>query len=218
MRGMTCARSLALIAAVLLCACIPRLSPLKGDVAPAATLPRNGVLPGHHQVVFNWELEDRDMTGRGEGVARIASPDSARMDFFLAGGFGGGGAVLIGDSVRTPPGAAGLIRRLVPPPTLLWATLGRVALPNLADTVIRVEGATLRADIGNPVAWRLTFRSDTLVRAERVEGGRVAEWVDRSDPAHVRYRDESGRRSLQLTITRTNEVPEFDASIWRFDR
>jgi hypothetical protein len=111
-----------------------------------------------------------------------------------------------------------LVKRLVPPSTLLWATLGRVALPNLPDTVIRVEGGTLRADIGTPVAWRLTFRSDTLVRAERVESGRVAEWVERISASSVRYRNEGARRSLSLTITRTDKVPEFDASIWHFDR
>jgi hypothetical protein len=51
-----------------------------------------------------------------------------------------------------------------------------------------------------------------------VTGGRVAEWMERMDASHVRYRDEGARRSLQLTITRTEEVPPFDASIWRFDR
>jgi len=172
-------------------------------------------------VVFTWQLDDRDMTGRGDGVARVASPDSARLDFFLAGGFGGGSAILIGDSVRVPGGAE-IVRRLVPPSPLLWATLGRVALPNLPDTVIKVEGTTLRADIGRPVAWRLTFRGDTLVRAERVDGGRVEEWMEREDASHVRYRDEGARRSLQLVVTRIEVVPagsvEFDASIWRFDR
>jgi hypothetical protein len=151
-------------------------------------------------------------------VARLAAPDSGRLDFFLAGGFGGGAAVLLGDSLRLPPSAVGdLVNRIVPPAPLLWASLGRAALPNLPDTVIRVDGTTLRADVGSPVAWRLTFHGDTLVRAERVDNGRVAEWVDRTDPAHVRYRNESARRSLQLTITRTTEVPGFDASIWRFD-
>jgi hypothetical protein len=96
--------------------------------------------------------------------------------------------------------------------------LGRVALPNLPDTVIRVEGETMRADIGRPVAWRFTFHGDTLTRAEHVESGRVTEWVDRADPVHIRYRSETGRRSLQLTITRSDEVSGFDAAIWRFDR
>ena len=196
--------------------CIPRLSPLVGEPLPASRLPRTAVERGHSHVVFNWELEDRDMAGRGEGVARIASPDSARLDFFLAGGFGNGAAVLIGDSLRTP-GGDNRTRRMVPPPALLWAALGRVALPNLPDTVIRIEGTTLRADIGRPVAYRLTFQGDSLVRAERVDGGRVAEWVERSG-SRMRYRNEGSRRSLNLVITRTEHPPEFDASIWRFDR
>ncbi|HEX4683706.1 MAG TPA: hypothetical protein VH277_13395 [Gemmatimonadaceae bacterium] len=198
-------------------ACVPRLSPLTGAAAPASRLPKPSLV-GHQHIVFNWELQDRDMVGRGDGVARLAAPDSGRLDFFLAGGFGGGAAVLLGDSLRLPPSAVGdLVNRIVPPAPLLWASLGRAALPNLPDTVIRVDGTTLRADVGSPVAWRLTFHGDTLVRAERVDNGRVAEWVDRTDPAHVRYRNESARRSLQLTITRTTEVPGFDASIWRFD-
>ncbi len=209
-------RRLLVATAALLAACAPRLTPLSGAPVPAARLPRTDLPSGHHKVVFEWDLDDREMSGRGDGVARIAWPDSARLDFFLAGGFGGGSAVLIGDSLAIPAGD--FVRRFVPPPTLLWAALGRVALPNLADTVIRVEGTTLRADIGNPVAWRLSFHGDTLYRAERVVGGRVAEWVERRGVTQAQYRNEGARRSLHLTITRTDEVPEFDASIWRFDR
>ncbi|HTI65361.1 MAG TPA: hypothetical protein VL524_17670 [Gemmatimonadaceae bacterium] len=196
--------------------CTPKLTPLSGAPVPAERFPRTATAPGHRKVVFNWELRDQDVDTRGEGVARIAAPDSARLDFFLGGGFGGGAAVLIENSLQVSGGES--VRHLVPPPTLLWAALGRVALPNLPDTVIRVEGGTLRADIGRPVAWRLSFHGDSLFRVERVAGGRVAEWIDRSDPSHVRYRDEGARRSLQLTITRSDEVPEFDASIWRIDR
>jgi hypothetical protein len=196
--------------------CAPRLTPLTGAPVPAERLPHASLPAGHHKIVFTWELDDRDLSGRGDGVARVAAPDSARLDFYLAGGFGTGAAVLLGDSLRTPGGD--LARRLVPPPALLWAVLGRVALPNLPDTVIRVEGDTLRADVGRPAAWRLTFHRDSLIRAERVDGGRVAEWVERTDSSHVRYHNSSARRTLRLTITRMDEVPEFDASIWRFDR
>lgn len=155
------------------------------------------------------------MSGRGDGVARVAWPDSARLDFFLAGGFGSGSAILVGDSLQSP--GPDMIRRLVPPPPLLWAALGRVALPNVRDTVIRVQDSTLRADVGQPVAWRLSFHGDTLVRAERVDGNRVLEWVERSGK-RIRYRNESSRRSLTLTITRMDEVSDFDASTWRLDR
>jgi len=195
----------------------PSLSPLTGDIVPVARLPRAVIAPGHHRLIFNWEASEFTFSQRGEGAARIASPDSARLDFFLGGGFGGGQVVLIGDSLRTPP-AADPQNDLIPSATLLWAALGRVALPNLPDTVIRVEGATLRADIGRPTAWRLSFHADSLVRVERVQGGRVAEWVDRSDPTHIKYRNEGARRTVQLTVTKSEDGGEFDAAIWRFDR
>jgi len=200
-------------------ACVPKLTPLSGTDVPASRLPRTELPAGRRKIVFNWEMQDGEMSARGDGAARIAAPDSARLDFFLAGGFGQGAAVLIGDSLRTPGGlAADLAMRLVPPAPMLWAVLGRLALPNLADTTIRVEGNVLRADIGRPVAWRFTFHGDTLTRAEHVESGRVTEWVDRADSAHIRYRSETGRRTLQLTVTQTEGVSGFDAGIWQFGR
>jgi hypothetical protein len=156
------------------------------------------------------------MSGRGEGAARVASPDSARLDFFLSGGLGAGAALLIGDTVRAP--GPDIVRRLVPPPPLLWGALGRVRVPSSRDTTARLDGTTLRVDLGNPVAWRLTFQSDTLVRLERVESGRVVEWVARRDTAHVSYRNESEHRSLELTVTRLERVAAFDASIWSLPR
>jgi hypothetical protein len=190
--------------------CAPRLRPLAG--APTiARLPSTELPPSHRQIVFDWELVDRDVTGRGEGVARVAGPDSARLDLFLAGGFGSGAAILIADSLRTP--GSGLPRRFIPPPPLLWAALGRVALPALPDTTARVDGELLRVDIGKPVGWRLTFRRDSLVRLERIRDGRITEWVERSGNI-VHYRSEDARRALSLTIKRAQEVPPFDASIW----
>lgn len=200
---------------ILVGGCAPRLAPITGAPAPAR-LPRTDLRPGHWKIVFNWVLEDRDMAGRGEGVARIASPDSARLDFFLSGGIGAGAALLIGDTVRAP--GPDIVRRLVPEPALLWGALGRVQVPALSDTSARLDGTTLRVDLGKPIAWRLTFRADTLVRLEHVENGRVIEWVARRDTAHVLYRNESERRSLELTVTRLEKVGEFDASIWSLPR
>jgi hypothetical protein len=211
-------RYLVLVVCALSAACVPKLPPLSGSQLPANRLPRTELPPGRRQISFNWELQDGEMNARGDGAARIAAPDSARLDFFLGGGFGNGAAVLIGDSLRTPGGIGDLALRLVPPAPMLWAVLGRLALPNLPDTTIRMEGETLRADIGRPTAWRFTFHGDTLTRAEHVESGRITEWVDRADPTHIRYRSETGRRSLQLTVTRTQEVSSFDAGIWQFGR
>jgi hypothetical protein len=194
-------------------ACAPRLRPLSGVPTPLR-LPKAELAPGHRRIVFNWELRDPEFHVRGEGVARVASPDSARLDFFLGGGLGGGRAVLIGQSVRAPGGD--LVRRLIPPPPLLWAALGRLSLPALPDTAVRADGSVLRADVGAPPAWRVTFRGDTLVRLDRVSGERVTEWVERPSPERVRYRHETARRDLTLIVQRViEESSPFDATIWR---
>jgi hypothetical protein len=193
--------------------CAPRLRPLTGAPAPAR-LPAAELAPGHRRIVFNWELRDPDLHVRGEGVARVAAPDSARLDFFVGGGLAGGRAVLIGQSIRVPGGD--LVRRLIPPAPMLWAALGRLALPPARDTAVRIEDGLLRADVGAPPAWRVTFRGDTLLRLDRVSGDRVAEWVQRPSPDHVRYRHETARRDLTLVIQRVvEETSPFDATIWR---
>ena len=177
-------------------------------------MPRAELGSQPRRVVFSWELHDGDIVARGDGAARIAPPDSVRLDFFLAGGEGGGAAVVIGDSVRLPP--AGDARRLLPTPPLLWAALGRVALPAVVDTVARVEGSILRVDLGRPVRWRVTFDGDSLRRLERVAGGRVQEWVARGDGGRVTYRNESDRRTLDLVINTSVATGPFDASLWSF--
>lgn len=203
-------------------ACAPRLTPLPGAPAPTA-LPRAAMPDGHQRVIFQWELEDPDMAGRGEGAARTAAPDSARLDFFLAGGVGSGAAVLVGSELRLPPRGDDIARRVIPPAPLLWATLGRLMTPPLPDTAARVDGDTLRADIGRPAAWRVTFVRGALRRLERVSDGRIVEWVERSGdagggwPARVRYRNELRRRQLDLTITRADTASAFDPAIWVFE-
>jgi hypothetical protein len=87
-------------------------------------------------------------------------------------------------------------------------------VPAERDTVVRVDGALVRADIGSPVHWRATFRGDTLTRLERIDGGRLQEWVERSADQKVVYRNEVARRSLSLVIQRSDAVAPFDPSIW----
>jgi hypothetical protein len=208
--------SLTLVAGVLaaITSCAPpRIAPLQGAAVPVQQLPKGTLPGGSRKIVFKWELHDGDVNARGDGVARIASPDSVRMDFFLGGGFGGGAAVLIGDSLQVPGPDA--VRRLIPPRALLWAALGRLDIPADPDTVVRVDAGVLRADIGAPVRWRATFRGDTLSRLERVDGGRLQEWVERAADQSVQYRNEAARRTLSLVIQRSDAVPPFDPAIWR---
>jgi hypothetical protein len=143
---------------------------------------------------------------------RTAAPDSARLDFFLGGGLGAGAAVLIGDSLRAPN--AQLARRYIPPTPMMWAALGRLAIPALADTVVRVDGALLRADVGNPVQWRVAIRADSLVSLEHISGGKITESLSREANGALVYQAPGARRRLSLTILR-EQPGSFDDSIWR---
>ena len=53
------------------------------------------------------------------------------------------------------------------------------------------------------------------MRLERVDGGRLQEWVERAADQSVQYRNEAARRTLSLVIQRSDAVPPFDPTIWR---
>ncbi len=195
-----------------LLACAPKAPPLRGDVAPAR-LPAARLEPVARKIVFRWTYQDRNFRVRGEGVARVTPPDSARLDFFLDGGLGGGRAVLVGDTLRAPDDQ---VEEFVPPPPLLWAALGRLSIGTLPDTMARIAGDTLRADIGREPRWRVAFVRDSLRELTLIADGKVRQYVTRSPEGRVRFRDVRGGRELRLTITRIDTVPDgFDAALFR---
>ena len=191
--------------------CVPSAAPLKGVLAPDRSLPPLSLPSGHRHLVFKWDYQEGDIAARGDGSVRTAAPDSARLDFFLGGGLGAGAAVLIRDSLRSPH--AELARRYIPPSPMMWAALGRLAIPALPDTVVRIDGDLLRADVGRPAQWRVTIRGDTLVALEHISDGKITESIDRGVDGVLRYRKPGARRRLDLTILR-NEPGSFDATIW----
>lgn len=193
-------------------ACAPKVSPLRGAVVPAR-LPGTSLPPVHQQLVFSWNYADPDLRAKGDGAARVAPPDSVRLDLFVGGGYGSGNAVLVGPELITR--GDGRIRDYLPPVPLLWAALGRLAVPAAADTAVRVDGDTLRVEIGRDPAWRATFAANELRRLELIQGGRIREWVMRDATGHVHYEHERARRTLDLTVTRVDTVSGFDAAIWR---
>ncbi len=192
-------------------ACAPRAAPLEGAPAPLMKLPSLDLAKGHRRLVFRWNYEENSLITRGEGAIRVAAPDSARVDLFLEGGLAVGRAVLIGESLRATNQQQ--VERVLPPPPMMWAALGRLAIPALPDTVVTSEGDVLRADIGRPVAWRVTIRGSRLTQLARLSGGRIAEVVTRDEGGRLLY-EVPGRRKLWLGITRDEEVPSFDAAIW----
>lgn len=198
----------AVIAAI---ACAPAAAPLKGVLAPDRSLPSLTLPAGHRQIVFKWDYEEGEIAARGDGSVRLAAPDSARLDFFLGGGLGAGAAILVGDSLRAPH--AELARRYIPPAPMMWAALGRLAIPALRDTVVRIDGDVLRADVGRPVQWRVAIRGDTLVGLEHISGGKIIETVTRGANGVLTYEAPGARRRLRLTILR-EQPGSFDAAIW----
>jgi hypothetical protein len=203
----------ALLAILAVAGCAPRARPLAGAPTPAR-LPRAELPRRPEQIVFKWRYaEQGGFSARGEGVARTTSPDSARLDFFLDGGFGRGFAILTGNDLVTP--GPDFVRRFIPPVPMLWGALGRLSVPPAADTTARVSGDTLRADVGRDPVWRVTFVGDRLVRLERIDGGRLIEWVTRSPEGALRYHHETERRGLSLDIVRVEPTASHDPSIWR---
>lgn len=192
-------------------ACTPTAAPLKGVLAPDRSLPSLALPPGHRQIIFKWDYQEGEIAARGDGSIRTAAPDSARLDFFLGGGLGAGAAILIGDSLRSPH--AELARRYIPPSPMMWAALGRLAIPALKDTVVRIDGDILRADVGNPAQWRVAIRGDTLVGLEHISSGKITESFSRGANGVLNYEAPGARRKLSLTVLR-EQPGSFDATIW----
>lgn len=202
-------------------ACAPKARPLLG-VETRVPVPV-AQLPSTPQMLrFTWTYADETFDVKGDGLVRTGPPDRARLDLFIANGYGNGMAILEGDTLFVP--GIDLIRRFLPPPPLLWGTLGKLALPAGRDTVVRMDGDTLRADISGSDSdkrtWRIHYANARLVRIEHIEGGRVVEWMERVPAAdgtlRLKYVHNTGRRSLQLSVTETLNIEEgFDNAIWR---
>ncbi len=203
-------------AVLLLAACAaPRLAPL----ANATPVPQREPLPvielpvRNQRIVFDWRLQEAELEVRGEGAARIAAPDSARIDLFVRGGLGNGAAWVIGD--RMVLDAPEALQRVLPPPAFLWAALGRFAIPPGADTLVARNDSLLTADIGPAPRWRLSVRGRVITRLERAEGDRVIDRLERRQDGSLVYFHAPTRRQLTLTVTRVDTVAAFDPSIWR---
>lgn len=189
----------------------PRAGPLTG--VPVATgIPDTRLRHGYRRLIFSWEAKERVFSTRGEGSARIAPPDSLRIDLFLENGSSGGYAILIGDSLVAL--AQDEARRSLPPEQMLWATLGvvRVTAP---DTTARQDGDTLRVEIGRDPIWRMTFAARSLRRMERITGGRIEQMMERTDSTRIVYRQPAAGRSMVLTIRQFIPEVGFDATTWR---
>jgi hypothetical protein len=176
-----------------------------------------------HLIRFGWRYADETFEASGDGVVRVQAPDRARLDFFLQNGMAGGWAILIGDSLTIP--GIDLVRRLLPPPPLLWAALGRLTLPASADTIVRRDADTLRAALiaggGTAAAdeWRVAMVRGAITQVDRLEGQRLVETLAARRAStggiEVQYVHLKGKRRLTIAVRDTTFVEGFDDAIWR---
>lgn len=111
--------------------------------------------PDHNRhLKFKFKFKDPKGKVGGRGAARIAAPDSLRLDMQGPFGLGRGAAMVNGDSTEWIKGPEA-IKRIVPDFRLMWSMLG--------FTRPSPEGATLAAyESGDVTAWSYATEVDTV--------------------------------------------------------
>jgi hypothetical protein len=177
---------------------------------------------GHRMIRFRWQLQDDRGAAGGRGTARIAAPDSVRLDVVGPLGAGRGAAVVVGDSAQwtDPPD---IIERLVPSYPLMWAMFGVERMPPS-------EAALRGVSDSGGTAWQWAAGADTvsyirrtaparLIAESRQAGkvvGRVETELDPDGrPTSSRLTVPSVPARLTLTFTASAPSESFPSGLWR---
>lgn len=177
---------------------------------------------GHEVLKFRWQIQDDRGAAGGRGSARVAAPDSIRLDVAGPLGSGRGAAVVIGDSAQwtDPPD---IIHRLVPSYPLMWAMLGVMRAPPADAEVHGAEDSTgVRWQWGSGsdtvrYAWR---NSGTRLQAEARHGGQLVGWVETtfgagSRPERSQLVAPSSSTKLTLTFSASESPESFPPGLWQ---
>lgn len=176
------------------------------------------------QIFFEWSLTEEGVRVSGRGVARVAPPDRARLDLFLPNGEAVAGAILVGDDLTLPVSLPGDV---LPPPELLWGTIGTIRLGAGAEVIRGDEledgGVRLWARLADGESVRYEVLGGRVRRIEQMTAGGtvVKTLVARHDtegrvPAEATYRDLTAFRELILTRDGMEYVDGFPADIWHY--
>jgi hypothetical protein len=122
---------------------------------------------------FHWQYDDGSAPVRGRGAARVAPPDSLRLDIGVPI-LGRATLVLAGDSVWSQPEA--MAGRVLPERATVWAMFGVIEPPQ-GETRIEVGEAVdrrlYRLTGSDGVVTTLELRGDTLLGATQQRGEQV---------------------------------------------
>jgi hypothetical protein len=130
-------------------------------------------VPGARELIqFHWRFDDGDHEVNGRGAARLAPPDSLRLDVSVPV-LGRATVVFAGESAWADPTT--LTQEVLPPPVIVWAMFGVVRLPG-PGTRIEVGDAAdrrvYRLTAPDGLLTALEFRGDTLLGATQTKNSR----------------------------------------------
>ncbi len=109
---------------------------------------------GNRHLKFKFKFKDPKGKVGGRGAARIAAPDSLRLDMQGPFGMGKGAAMVNGDSTEWIKGPDA-IKRIVPDFRLMWSMLGFTRPPAVGATLNGYESADV-------TAWSYATEADTV--------------------------------------------------------
>ncbi|HEU4799473.1 MAG TPA: hypothetical protein VFS94_02455 [Gemmatimonadales bacterium] len=170
---------------------------------------------------FRWQVQDDRGSAGGRGTARVATPDSLRLDVVGPLGSGRGAGVVVGDSAQwaEPPD---VLERLIVNYPLMWAMLGVMREPP-AGAVLRGarDGGTVRWEwaLGaDTVAYRWDSAAGQLAAQARSAGvlvGRVETSINAEGLlTSSRLTVPSPATRISLTFTETTPAASFSPDLW----
>ena len=213
-------------AAIVLAGCAPKVAPVPPLSAvdarrEALAAEANSRVTEPHRIIFSWSAQEPEFRGSGQGVARIEPPNRARLDLFLDNGEAVAVAAVVGDELRLPDGIA---EALIPPPPLLWASLG-VFRPGDRVSFGEGRGAGDRLEVsysindGESLWFQLENRR--VREAEVRVGGETYQTLEVGDPAEdtwvpgsFTYRHLPDFRQLRVELESVEVVTGFAPDIW----
>jgi hypothetical protein len=189
-----------------------------GQLASSASA--SSALDVPYRIVFDWSLNEPGTRLRGRGVARVEPPYRARLDLFLSNGERVAAASVVGDDYRVAADG----RTELPPPALLWGSLGVFRPGDLSQLRGGRWTSSGAAELryqhlgGGELLYRL--QGSAIDQMEVLRSGRTSEDLrlvrvgGERFPREATYRDLEEVRELRIILESVEHVETYPSDIW----
>jgi hypothetical protein len=201
------------------------LAPIPAESVPA-WVGRNGP-PRATALRFRWRYRDNRRSGGGRGTARVAPPDSLRVDWAAVLGLKSGAAVVLGDSLQWADPKDNFTSSVPAAVELVWTALGVTRPAREGVTVFGMRDSVR-------IQWRYVEREDTVdfvltaapARTLQAEWRRAARVMARSRtelgpgglPTSARIDVPERSARFEVTFVGVDTAATFDPALWRSRR